>query len=289
MQDAANSGSQEATESTQARICQKRVALELIGHIQGQLKPIFEVAIALVPDNLPSNPAVFNCQLFYSNELNQLAGYLSELGYRATAIELKNQSDRIFELWKGPGKLNDPEALHRDIKGSFTRSLAELEAESVESVELEHELERRARLAYDLVSTMCRLLRGIEKTLNNEVGPVRAEDLFDEVARMLPTQVDDLELGNHIVATQNTAPKTPPALLVGRVDANDKNAELKDPVALIKVVAIVGRDAGRSDKLADKLRRRGGAVVKLAGKLHAERRDVITFLPIKHKAAIEQL
>jgi len=64
--------------------------------------------------------------------------------------------------------------------------------------------------------------------------------------------------------------------------------KLKNPIALADVPKLAGKSAGRSDKLADKLRRRGLPVVKMARKNHAELEHVLRVLPPKARAKLEE-
>ena len=49
--------------------------------------------------------------------------------------------------------------------------------------------------------------------------------------------------------------------------------DLEDPIAIIDIVKRLGRIAGRSDKLAEKMQRRGYSLVKSARKWYCQRKD----------------
>lgn len=54
---------------------------------------------------------------------------------------------------------------------------------------------------------------------------------------------------------------------------------LLEPIPVVSVVKALGREAGRSDKLADKLRRRNYPVEKRAGKYFCQRADAMAMFP----------
>ncbi|GFO81827.1 MAG: hypothetical protein A49_14540 [Methyloceanibacter sp.] len=54
---------------------------------------------------------------------------------------------------------------------------------------------------------------------------------------------------------------------------------LLEPIPVVSVVKVVGREAGRSDKLADKMKRRNYPVEKRAGKYFCQRADAMAMFP----------
>ena len=67
-----------------------------------------------------------------------------------------------------------------------------------------------------------------------------------------------------------------------------RRGRLVDPIPVVGVVKAVGHNAGRSDKLADKMKRRNYPVVKMAGKWHCQRADAIAMFP-RFKQRIEEI
>lgn len=63
---------------------------------------------------------------------------------------------------------------------------------------------------------------------------------------------------------------------------------LEDPIPIVEIVEIVSRKAGRSDKLAERMRRRNYPVEKRGGKLHCRRADAIALYP-RYRSAIEEI
>ena len=55
--------------------------------------------------------------------------------------------------------------------------------------------------------------------------------------------------------------------------------KLRDPVPLIWVVKMIGKQAGRPDNLARKMRDLGYPIVKLGGKNHCERAHAVRMFP----------
>ena len=80
----------------------------------------------------------------------------------------------------------------------------------------------------------------------------------------------------------NTYPGTPRAVDKAQRKPADARAELvlSDPVCVAEIAKHLParRGGGRSDKLADKLRRQGARLQKLAGKWHVERADALRLL-----------
>jgi len=74
---------------------------------------------------------------------------------------------------------------------------------------------------------------------------------------------------------------------VGRRRKQERQG-LNDPITVVSVVKVVGRKAGRSDKLADKMKRRNYPVEKIAGKWSCQRADAIAMFP-HHKLRIEEI
>lgn len=67
-----------------------------------------------------------------------------------------------------------------------------------------------------------------------------------------------------------------------------KAVTLVDAVPVVEVTKKVGRDAGRSDKLAEKMRRRNYLTEKRAGKWYCQRADAIAMFP-RRKQRIEEI
>jgi hypothetical protein len=63
---------------------------------------------------------------------------------------------------------------------------------------------------------------------------------------------------------------------------------LADPISVVSIVKVIGRKAGRSDKLAERMKRRNYPVEKLAGKHHCQRADAIVMFP-HHRQRIEEI
>ncbi len=68
----------------------------------------------------------------------------------------------------------------------------------------------------------------------------------------------------------------------------DDLARLTDPIPVVSVVNVVGHKAGRSDKLADKMKRLNYPVEKRAGKYHCQRADAVAMFP-HHRQRIEEI
>jgi hypothetical protein len=64
--------------------------------------------------------------------------------------------------------------------------------------------------------------------------------------------------------------------------------DLTDPIPIVSIVKAVGRKAGRSDKLACKMKRRNYRVEKRAGKHHCQRADAVAMFP-NHRQRIEEI
>jgi hypothetical protein len=74
-----------------------------------------------------------------------------------------------------------------------------------------------------------------------------------------------------------------------RRDGDGADGEgLTDPIPVVEVVRAVGRNAGRSDKLAEKMRRRNYPVEKRAGKYHCQRADAIAMFA-RFKQRIQEI
>ncbi len=84
------------------------------------------------------------------------------------------------------------------------------------------------------------------------------------------------EFANTYPDTLHAVRKTERKSLDARTDPN-----LSEPVCVVKIAEDLpkGRDGGRSDKLAEKLRRRGARLQKLGGKWYVERDDAMRLLP----------
>lgn len=98
----------------------------------------------------------------------------------------------------------------------------------------------------------------------------------DEMATMGFAKAPATDGDESPVQADETLPKKPPL------------DDLDDPIPVVAITGVIGRKAGRSDKLAEKMGRKNYPVVQVARKWYCQRKDAIAMFP-HHKQRIQEI
>ena len=106
-------------------------------------------------------------------------------------------------------------------------------------------------------------------------------DAFINATEWFRPEGDDVAAQADLIARLRTK------AVIENSDAPEKElADLNDPVQCVWVCKQIGKKAGRSDKLAQKMRLLGYPVVKAAGKNQCEREDAMRMFP-RHRQRLK--